>query len=295
MSTLKRKIKYLFKPIPDPTKGIITGEKIQLLCDHFIGNEQHISKNPLLWRKQYKWINIEHLNAPYNNRPRIFCYTDALQNLDLLIDKLRWLKNPFLLVCHTTDSPFTEKHLKLLDRLPKLKKIFSQNVDVYHEKVTPLPLGFANTEIAHGQSDVFNRVRKQTFKKENLVYFHFTIQTNKEKREECFQKISKKGLDFQPYIHFEDYFKLLSTYKFSICPEGNGIDTFRFWESLYLKVVPICKKNLITEYFAQDFPVLLLDDWDDLDLSKLDEMYDSFNWDHLPKLYMDYYQKLLTI
>lgn len=295
MSSLKRKIKYLFKPIPDPSTGIITGEKIQLLCDHFLGDKEDASKNPLLWRKQYKWTYFENLNAPFNNDSRIFCYMDTLCKLDLLIEKLQWMENPFLLVFHTYDTGFKKHHLKLFENLPKLKKIFAQNLDVSHEKVTPLPIGIANTQFAHGKLSAINQVRDQQLKKENLIYFNFSIDTNVEKRVECYQKISGKGVEFQSRINFEDYIHSLSRYKFAICPEGNGIDTYRFWECLYLRVVPICKKNLLTEYFSQYFPVLLLDDWEDLDLSRLEDTYPSFKWDNFDKLDMSYYKKLLTL
>lgn len=295
MSSLKRKIKYLLKPIPDPTRGVITGEKIQLLCDHFLGDDNHISKNPLLWRKQYKWIHLNKLNAPFKNKPRVFCYTDVLWNLDLLIEKLKWFQNPFLLVFHSSDAAFTEEHLKLFDHLPNLKKIFSQNADVSHERLVPLPIGFANTQFAHGNLTLFNEVRKQEFRKENLAYFNFTIKNNKEVRQDCYEKMSKKGVEFQSHLDLKNYFQSLSTHKFAICPEGNGIDTYRFWECLYLRVVPICKKNLLTEYFSKDFPVLLLDDWDDLDVSQLNDAYQSFNWNNPEKLDMIYYNKLLTL
>lgn len=295
MSSLKRKIKYLFKPIPDPTSGIITGEKIQLLCDHFLGDKKDSSRNPLLWRRKYKWRYFENLNRPFNNKSRIFCYTDTLWKLDLLIEKLKWMKNPFLLVFHTYDTAFTEKHLKLFDHLPNLKKIYSQNLDVDHGKVIPLPIGIANTELAHGKSFAIDRIRDQDLKKENLLYFNFSIDTNEEKRLECYQKISDKGVEFQSRIDFENYVQLLSTYKFAICPEGNGIDTYRFWECLYLRVVPICKKNFLTEYYSQYFPVILLDDWDDLDVSRLENAYSSFQWNNLEMLDMSYYDKLLTL
>ena len=295
MSSFKRKLKYLSKKIPDPSTGVITGEKIQLLCDHFIGDKNDSSKNPLLWRKKFRWLHFEKLNAPFDNRHRIFCYTHVLWNMELLIEKLKWLKNPFVLILHSSDVSFTEEHLKLFDELPNLKKIFPQNVHVSHERLTPLPIGFANKEFAHGQLDLFNSIRRQEFKNTNRVYFNFKIENNIEKRQDCYQKISKKGLKFQTHIHLEDYFKALSTYKFAICPEGNGIDTYRFWECLYLEVVPICKKNLLAKYFAQDFPVILLDDWDDLDISSLDQTYDSFSWDDLPKLDMRYYKELFVL
>jgi hypothetical protein len=295
MSSLKRKIKYLFKPMPDPASGIITGEKIQLLCDHFIGNEKQLSKNPLLWRKKYKWKRFEHINSSFNNKSHVFCYTEVLWDMDLLIEKLKWLNNPFLLVFHNSDVSFEKEHLKLFESLPNLKKIFSKNATVRDERVIPLPLGIANTRFAHGQLNVINRVRKQENKKQNLVYFNFNTKTNREKREDCFQKISKKGVEFQPGKNFEDYIQSLSTYKFAISPAGSGFDTYRFWESLYLRVVPICKRNPVAEYFSQDFPVLLLDDWTDLDLEKLENAYRTFSWKNQKKMDMSYYAELLTL
>lgn len=281
--------------MPDPASGIITGEKIQLLCDHFIGNEKQLSKNPLLWRKKYKWKKFEHLNSPFNNRSHVFCYTEVLWDTDLLIEKLKWLKNPFLLVFHNSDVSFEKEHLKLFEYLPNLKKIYSKNCIVNHEKVTPLPIGIANTPFAHGQLSVINRVRNQDLNKDNLVYFNFSIQTNNEKREECYQKISRKGVEFQPGKNFEDYIQSLSTYKFAICPAGSGLDTYRFWESLYLRVVPICKRNTVAEYFSRDFPVLLLDDWADLELEKLENAYQTFSWNNQEKLDMGYYADLLKL
>ena len=38
------------------------------------------------------------------------------------------------------------------------------------------------------------------------------------------------------------YRRILLNYMFVICPEGNGIDTHRMWEALYLRTIPIIKK-----------------------------------------------------
>ena len=53
------------------------------------------------------------------------------------------------------------------------------------------------------------------------------------------------------------------------CPEGNGIDTHRFWECIYLDVIPICKKNILVQYYSQYFKIIIIEDWDDLDISQL--------------------------
>ena len=41
----------------------------------------------------------------------------------------------------------------------------------------------------------------------------------------------------------------LSSYKFALSPEGNGIDCHRTWECLYLGVIPIVKKSVALSFF----------------------------------------------
>ncbi len=66
------------------------------------------------------------------------------------------------------------------------------------------------------------------------------------------------------------YRRILLNYMFVICPEGNGIDTHRFWEALYLKTIPIMEKNKISNFIKKaNLPVLIINKWSDL--SKYDE------------------------
>ena len=115
--------------------------------------------------------------------------------------------------------------------------------------------------------------------KPNNIYMNFTINTNFIKRQECLNIMLTYNIPNVPNTDYYNYLKLLSTYKFAICPEGNGIDTHRFWECLYLKTIPICLKNTVTLYYSKLFPIILLDTWNDLNLDKLtDNFYNSFIW-----------------
>ena len=72
--------------------------------------------------------------------------------------------------------------------------------------------------------------------------------TNRDKRQEVFNIISSKNIQNIPNMDYHNYLKILSSYKFAICPEGNGIDTHRFWECLYLhiwtfKTLNLARKN----------------------------------------------------
>ena len=77
--------------------------------------------------------------------------------------------------------------------------------------------------------------------------------------------IARKSVDADVYpcengINFELYIHNLRRYAFCLCPRGNGIDTHRIWESLYMGCIPIVKRH-ITHVFNQDLPILFIDDW----------------------------------
>ena len=57
--------------------------------------------------------------------------------------------------------------------------------------------------------------------------------------------------------------RLMRKSLFVPCPSGNGLDTHRVWESIYLGAVPIIQKE---DSFAaiRDWPVLIVDSWDEI-------------------------------
>lgn len=58
----------------------------------------------------------------------------------------------------------------------------------------------------------------------------------------------------------------LNDYEFCICPEGNGVDTHRLWECLYLKVVPIVVNSQFTKLLIKyNIPMVIIEKWDDFD------------------------------
>ena len=56
-----------------------------------------------------------------------------------------------------------------------------------------------------------------------------------------------------------------------------------------MKVVPICKRSFLTEHFSKLFPIIILDDWNDLDISKLN--YDDYSWENYDKLDFEWWKE----
>lgn len=69
---------------------------------------------------------------------------------------------------------------------------------------------------------------------------------------------------------FHEYILALTTYQFCLCPAGNGIDTHRIWESLYMGCIPIVKKCLTYEYL-EGLPVMFVDHWNEISYKKLED------------------------
>jgi len=260
--------------------NLITGEKIQFFCDHFIGNRKDFRFNPNVSQYKNKYIYIGS-NRFINNKSLIFCYTHILNNLNELITTLKSLQNPFKLIFHNSDGDFNDKHLTLFDKLPLLLCIFTQNMNVNHEKVFPLPIGLANTQWKHGNPKIHQELYTMHIEKIKDIYFNFSKNTNSKERNKCYNEVIQKGIKWNNSLPYKEYLIELKRHKYAICPEGNGIDTHRFWECLYMRTIPICLKNNITQYYSDLFPVVILDNWSELSVSNLlqsyKELYKKFN------------------
>jgi hypothetical protein len=273
--------------------NIITGEKIQNLCDIYL-----CSRNKAYGIKPSKVVYIDTITDKYNNPKKIFIFTDLIYHyFNYLVKILQFFQNDFCLVIHNSDYNFTNQYISIFTYVPKLKRIYTQNMDIIHPYVVPIPIGLANSRWEHGNLEIvletINKIEKKEIIKNNNIYFQFSINTAKQIREDCYNKIIKKDIPFTEALKFDKYIPTLATYKFAISPEGNGIDTHRLWECLYLKVIPITKRNRIVEYYCYYFPIIILDDWDNLNISELDKIYNNADWSNYNKLDLKYIQNMI--
>ena len=194
-----------------------------------------------------------------------FCKTDALD----------WFfehdapRSDFVLFSHNSDYPVGQAHGRYLRRRG-LRAWFAANVDLLHPKLHPLPLGIANPRWPHGNTDVLRRIRDAELPKTELFDVSFAIETNPVERRHC---VERTGLAPLPPRGFEEYLAGLASSWFCISPRGNGVDTHRIWEALYLRTVPIVTRSLLTDHH-RDLPIVVLDDWSSFRAS-----------DFTPKLY----------
>ena len=258
-------------------------EKLQFLCDNFIGNDELFGVNHNVSKYNNRFIYIGH-SSKIDNKSLIFCYTHSLGKLNDIVKILHNMKNPFKLILHNSDHSFNINHICIFEKIPLLQCVFTQNMNVIHEKVFPLPIGLANSQWNHGNTKIHSAIYKMPIEKTKEIYFNFNINTNKEKRNDCYNKLLEKGLEWNENLPYREYLIELKRHKYAICPEGNGIDTHRFWECLYMNTIPICLKNILTEHYKQYFPIIILNDWTELDTSKL--VFSPINYTYLDMEYL---------
>jgi hypothetical protein len=237
----------------------ITGEKIQNETDLFIATTENLNFNPSITINHPKSFNIYNLNFEIDN-PK-YIYTCSY-NILIFFKKICYLKNPFILITHNSDYNVIDNNLHHnIANNNKIIKWYTQNLLFNHPKVHMLPIGLANSQWPHGNLSYI----PSSYEKKNNIYFYFTIETNKEKRLDCYLKL-KNYIQVSEQKTPKEYFNYLATFKFAICPDGNGIDSHRLWECFYLKVIPIVIDNLFIRKVKEkyNFPMIILNDWNDL-------------------------------
>lgn len=220
-------------------------------------------------------------------------YTHTLYK-NQLFDKIRNINKKFIIVTHNSDI-----NISSVDNLPdNVIKWYSQNVNVKDARLESIPIGLENSRwFPQLQKQLKMDLKVKTEKKiKNLLYINHNVSTFTADRAEPYNIF--KGKSWVTLIQgkngsgFDDYIDNIYNHKFILSPRGNGIDTHRKWESLYLNTIPIEKRN-INNSFYEDLPICLVDDWNEINEDFLNKEYERIitqSW-NLDKLKMEYWIK----
>jgi hypothetical protein len=255
---------------------IITGEKVQQIAHIYVGDDYDFNYNPIISKQNEKFIHLDKIIQQWDNPKLIFCYSHRLPEF---ITKIKNIKNKFILLVGNSDYNITLDIFNKLIESDKVHHIFIQNCIFTNSKVSILPIGLANSQWNHGNIPLFNKIEEYSSIKKNDIFCSFKIDTNREKRLNCFESCQNNKITNISYNTQEEYLFNLATSKYAICPEGNGLDTHRFWEALYYKTIPICiKNNLVIKIKNEGIPCILLNSWDELSNININE-YNNYVFD----------------
>ena len=206
-----------------------------------------------------------------------------------------FIVHPYILVTHNSDDSAPGQFGYVLDE-EKLIAWFSQNVDdPSHEKMHPIPIGIANRSWAHGNGSMIEAVSKRELPKTHLLYLNVAVSTYPTERSQVFNLFYRAPFAYySPMQSFETYLGDVASSQFVASPRGNGLDTHRFWESLYLGAYPIVKSSSLDSLYA-DLPVVIIQNWEEVTeefLKQKQEEMQGQNY-NLDKLKISYWTQLI--
>ena len=180
--------------------------------------------------------------------------------------------------------------------------VFCVNNNTTKDNTYSLPLGIPNNsddlEVLKiiGDKESFLSVINAPVEKNDLVYMNFDISTNLQVRQPIYDHFQKyewvtKQKTSQTLEGRQDYLISIKKTKFVLCPRGNGVDTHRLWESLYLGAIPIIQYHR-THDICQDLPILFIDKWENITEEYLNSEYEKISNKkfNLEKLKLSYWK-----
>jgi hypothetical protein len=99
-----------------------------------------------------------------------------------------------------------------------------------------------------------------------------TRRPNPINRKSILETLSANGIQNKNLIS-KDYFDTISSYKFVISPEGNGLDCHRHYEALIAGCIPIIERNPHIEEKYRGCPILWTTDYSEITEEYLNKMY----------------------
>jgi len=232
----------------------------------------------------------------------IFWKTDYL---DYLFTYIKYSKKKYILITGMSDCSIDKKRFE--DKPNCIKKWFGVNIEYDHPDLISIPLGIENHISGQGKGlftnhewFINNKKRLKQEAKDFILYCNWCSYSDKREvnkgkvsRKLVLQQLRKSGFKIQnrifkihtkPALPFEDYCEDMAKHMFIICPPGNGVDTHRTWEALYLGCYPIVIKNRI--YRDWDLPIIQVNDYSEVSFDVLEESLEGkYNYEMLNMSY----------
>ena len=208
-------------------------------------------------------------------KPEDKAYVDSLmENSDLLKLCAAFPDMRFIIFTNLEDTPTDEY---IFDAIPdNVLCISAVNAIAHGGKVVPAPYG-----VQRRMNDGDDRIEvlKKAMWESDYAYPYYLYVSHKEDSheertgiKELFRNNTWAIVD-ENRVSYGDFLATLKQCKFMICPRGNAVDCHRNWEVLYMRRVPIMKRDSYLQELFKDYPVLWVDDFAEVNQTMLMDNY----------------------
>jgi Exostosin family len=201
------------------------------------------------------------------------------------LDELATYPGRVIVVFAPGDAPIRGAYVPGRRGLPRnIVAAYATNNELADRRVINVPLGVRTNKLKPLQ---FVR-QNHTGGRQGLVYGNFTLNPTHYREKGGGRHVREKLVDqlgTESWARLDidskhrdsadelmSYYSQLASHRFSLSPEGNGVDCYRTWESLYLGAIPIVMVSPTMTTF-KDLPILFTEDY-----SELSEEYLEIQW-----------------
>lgn len=202
------------------------------------------------------WLHLKPISAGD------YLWLSNFDDEDLLDLCSRWKGVNFIIFTAFEDTPLDDH---IIGRIPpNVLAIHAANAVIFGGKIHPFPHGI-------------ERIMYPGYDHHEILEEYITIDTKPTKlllvthRDDTGARGSLKQhfnafpwATVPPRLDYEPYLRAIKNHKFVLCPSGNGIESARNWETLYMKRVPIFKDHPYLREMFKDFPALFVKEFEDV-------------------------------
>lgn len=165
----------------------------------------------------------------------------------------------FVIFTAFEDTPL-DKYIKVPDNVT----ICAANAVVFNDKIHPFPHGIERKMYpGYDHHEILKEyIVDETQPSKTLLVCHRDDTGARGSIKDLFK--DKTWATVANKLDYEPYLQAIKDHKFVLCPSGNGIESARNWETLYMKRVPVFKRHPYLVEMFKDFPVLFVDDFDEV-------------------------------
>jgi hypothetical protein len=281
---------------------LIEGIELSRLCDYSFGDQAGQWSNIYShFMKDASFLNVEFAS-------KVFEIKRSRDYMTLFIDNIRLYKRDIAEV-KESDKPVvdammeTSNLLKLCGEFPEMKFIIFTNLEdtpldeyifdcipdnvlrvcavnsmVWSEKVVPAPYGVQRRmSLGDNRSELLQSCMGEKHTADKLLYVSHKEDSHPERvgTREMFMNEEWATVD-TTRVEYPEFLGNLSNHKFMLCPRGNAIDCHRTWEVIYMRRVPVIKRHPYLEELLKDYPVVFVDDYNEVTEELLTNNEDKF-------------------
>jgi hypothetical protein len=197
-----------------------------------------------------------------------------------------------VLICGNSDFDFAFAP----EHIPKSVQLcLLQNLSFESDFFKVLPIGLENLSLAVNGFTKYYAEPSQPTSRINKVLAGPFSPTHPERENLLKAYSGDSNFEFlNVRLDPKEYQQVLGTYRYILCPRGNGIDTHRFWETLYKGNLPVVVKSEWSSHLSQfGIPFITTSDLN-MDLfSRSERVSPPINPRSIEALWWPYWKRLI--